>query len=104
MERFIAQAKGASLDDSERQSLLGSLNWLLDNSISRTARELAASLLGDREYGGKVAAGFVNECYSIRSDIVHSGRVKGSKRGVSSVTSEFERLVADLLKASIGAL
>jgi hypothetical protein len=100
--KMIELTRGSGLSASEIQSMEGSMNWLKQESISKTGRDLIDSVLGTRQYGGKVAKRFFTDCYSVRSDLVHRGKPSNDTVNIRSLVSELDRLVADLLLASAG--
>jgi hypothetical protein len=74
VEKLIGLTRDSGLPDAEIASLVGSLNWLRNESISKTGRDLVEALLGDAHYAGKVAKTFIQYCYALRSEFVHSGK------------------------------
>ena len=102
VEKLIEFIRESHLSDSEIQSLEGSLNWLKQESISKAGRDLVARVLGTKEYGGKVAKRFFTDCYDVRSDLVHNSKSSDANINLRTLTSELDRLVADLLLASAG--
>ena len=52
-------------------------------------------------YGGKVAKKFFQYCYALRSEFVHDGKPSDDIPGFNSLVAELDRLVADLLAASV---
>jgi len=97
VEHLIEKAKQSNLINSERQSILGSLQWLLKESISKTGRDLADKYLGEQKYLNKSSKQFFTYCYSIRSDLVHKGYAKDEKLNFGTLVGELQRYVADLL-------
>ena len=94
-----AQVRSATIAADQRQSLLGSLAWLHDESIGQAGRRIAASVLG--EYGGLSPSKFFTRCYELRSMIVHSGAVP-SDVDLLDVANDLHRFVGDVLHTSIG--
>lgn len=94
--------KKSALSEEEIESLLGSLEYLKEESKGKTGRALAKKLLGDKTYGGKKAEDFFKHCYPIRSQIVHTGKPKDPQLNLRELAGQAEEFVADLLKASIG--
>lgn len=91
-----ATQANAGLSQSERDSLLGSLTLLRDESIGQAGRRLARTL-GPRRYGDKAPAAFFTRCYEIRSALVH-GHVPRPDRGdVDAHAANLEIFVGDLL-------
>ena len=90
--------KSNSLDKQEKDSLVGSLGSLRQQSISQAGRELAATKLGERTYMNLSASEFFRRCYDIRSRLVHGYTPPPS---VFSEVGEFaaplRRFVSDIL-------
>ena len=101
VEKLIRLTQDSGLPDAEIASLVGSLNWLRNESISKTGRDLVEALLGDAHYGDKVAKKFFEYCYALRSEFVHNGKPADDVPGFNSLVAELDRLVADLLAASV---
>ena len=95
---LIERTEQSELSTNERESLVGSLRWLLKDSIGRTGTKLATRLLGGNTYGGTIPGRFFRHCYDLRSQLVHRGE---SADDLGTVAGELERFVADLLNASI---
>lgn len=55
---FIKQIEESLLEQGEKNSLLGSLGWLRDESITKAGRRLATEKLGNKNYEGKSAPDF----------------------------------------------
>jgi hypothetical protein len=87
----------ATLSDAEKTSLLGSLKWLLRESISHTGRSLATSRLHGRTYLNKSPGAFFTYCYSLRSRLFHGFAPFPTLDSVGSVAAQLEVFVADLL-------
>jgi len=79
----------------ERDSLLGRLNWLLKESISKTGREFVNQRLGQRLYNNMPSDKFFTYCYNLRSKIVHKGTY--SHADIGTITPELERFASDIL-------
>lgn len=87
----------SDLKKSDRDSILGSLSWLKNQSIGQAGRELARTKLADKEYQNKKAEKFFTHCYEIRSSLVHgnSSSVKHEELGI--IALGLEEFVSDLL-------
>jgi len=95
VESFVTTVQSAqALPDAERASLLGGLKELRNESIGHSCRALVAAHLGERQYGGKRAAQFFGECYSVRSRVAH-----GERLAVGDLSGYLSWLVADLCVA-----
>lgn len=99
VDRFIESTQQSSLDSAEKDSLLGSLRWLRNESISRMGKQLMQKYVGDQQYGGMKAPGLFRHCYSIRSQLLHNGKPDSEDVHIPSLVHRLDRLVADLLSA-----
>ncbi|MFJ4940931.1 hypothetical protein ACIP8U_44830 [Streptomyces pseudovenezuelae] len=90
----------ADLTHAERTSLLGSLNWLHNESIGQAGRRLARSL-EPRKYGGRKPADFFTRCYEVRSALTHGYVPRPDNREVNSLAGSLESFVADLLAGGL---
>jgi hypothetical protein len=90
----------ADLHDSTKQAMLGTLQWLRNDSIGESGRALAKRLLGDQRYMGMDASSFFSRCYDLRSRILHSGKPDKPVLDMTVAAGECCRFVGDLLRAS----
>jgi hypothetical protein len=100
VERFIEEASAARAVAGENEqatldSLVGGLEDLRGTSISASIRQLAGDA---RPSDAANAAWLAKHSYKCRSDLVHTGR---SDTDPSALTDEAERLVLDMLRASL---
>lgn len=65
VEIFLKIVKGSSLPHDAKQSLSSSLSNLKKDSIGSTCRELVARHLATKQYLGKSAKDFFQECYTM---------------------------------------
>ncbi len=85
------------LTEAERNSLRGSLRWLVRESISQAGRRLASERLGTRQYLGRSAGEFFTSCYGMRSAMVHGNEAQPTLQAVSSALGALRQFVSDLL-------
>lgn len=97
---LMADTKASDLPPHEVKSILGSLNWLLAESINQAGRRLARTV-GDREYGGQQAERFFSSCYELRSALVHGGDPRPDRAVVDGMAAHLEQFVADLLSIEL---
>jgi hypothetical protein len=83
-----------------KQALISNLERLRYDSIGQTGRALAERLLGDKEYEGLKAGRFFSLCYSVRSEIVHNGKIPDPASDLLRLSNSLQTFVADLLLAS----
>jgi hypothetical protein len=97
VDNLISLTREADLPANERQSILGTLKWLYDESISQGGRRLAGKL-GDQLYADESPERFFTSCYSIRSGLAHGHHPRPS---VDGRVAALETFVADLLSAEL---
>ncbi len=97
VESLIAQTNAAALPADELASLIGSLKWLANESISQAGRSLSNTRLGERKYMGKSASKFFTCCYGLRSALVHGSIPYPTFDEVANTVGELEVYVSDLL-------
>lgn len=68
VEALIEQTRASDLPEAEIRSLVGSLDWLYDESISQAGRRLARRL-GDQEFMGEKPDRFFTTCYKLRGEL-----------------------------------
>lgn len=84
-----------------KQSLLGSLQWLHQESIGQAGERTADAALPGRQYDSLPPGKYFRRCYELRSQIVHSGRVPDDI-DLLELTNVLHGFVGDLLHATIG--
>lgn len=82
------------LERNEKQSLNSSLNYLKNESISLSGRNLVSKFLDGNTYCGVQPAKFFTDCYKIRSKLVHNGDWKYEYERIGN---ELGLMVKDLL-------
>ncbi len=77
VQDFVAETQKRlnelAISKSILNSLRGSINWLKQESISRSGQQLATALLSPLIYDALAADIFFKDCYDIRSKLVHEG-------------------------------
>jgi hypothetical protein len=89
------------LTERDRNSLLGSLRWLLSDSISSSGARLVDERLGDRTYGDWAAVGLWKKAYDIRSKLVHGSVPRPSRQDVGIVAAPLENMVGHLIAGDL---
>jgi hypothetical protein len=90
-----------ALARQEKDSLIGSLKWLLSDSIRQTALMLVERYLSGSEYAGMTARKFFDLCYGQRSALVHGTLPQPSHSEVGHAAANLEVLVSDLLMSCL---
>jgi hypothetical protein len=100
VEQLIARTKEADLPTAEKDSVVGSLRSLMDESISQAGRRLAASLDG-RIHMDQTPAEFFRSCYELRSRLVHGYYPRPAVGEVNARCAPLELFVGDLLAGEL---
>lgn len=94
---FLTCVKDSELSSEEKSSMIGSLNWLMMESITKTGQRLAEKRLPGRSYNGIVPSKFFSRCYGIRSKLVHGDAPLTGLTAIEENVATLEVFVADLL-------
>jgi hypothetical protein len=100
VRELLSLTREADLPDSQKQSLLGSLEWMLQESISQSGRRLAASLTG-RTYMNQTPQKFFTTCYELRCRLVHGATPRPDFDSVNIAAAQLELFVGHLLSGSL---
>jgi len=98
---LIEQTKSSSLSTIEKNSILGSLRWLRNESVNQGGKRLATERLGGRIYGDRTATDFFSYCYTLRSNLVHGNLPAPTFQEVGGASATLEVFVSDLLTSPI---
>lgn len=101
VEWLIQSTRDAALAAEARNSKVGALRWLLNESISQAGRHLSADRLGNRNYMDMPASKFFSYCYGLRSSLVHGSTPYPTFDTVSTAVGQLEVFVSDLLTAPV---
>ena len=101
VNRLVAETEKSKLVDSERNSLLGSLRHLSDESIGQAGKRLVAERLGNRIYADRTAPKFFNHVYQARSVLVHGKLPYPTIDQINMLAAVLSDFVSDLLTVPI---
>lgn len=101
VEKLLDQTRQSNLEKNEIASLVGSLRWLLQESINQAGKRLVMSRLGDREYNNMSANKFFSHVYKMRNDLAHGNLPYPSFEDVGHICASLEVFVSDLLTCPI---
>ena len=93
---MIALTEESGLPTSEIRSLIGSMRWLLDESIGQAGRKLARRLEPKR-YSEMAPAAFFTTCYELRSRLLHGHYPLPARQEIDRWAAPLEVFAADLL-------
>jgi Apea-like HEPN len=99
VQSLIDQTKEAELEKRERESIIGALRWLTNESISSTGQLLVDSRLNGRTYAGRPPGKFFKHCYNLRSSLVHGNLPYPTFDDVRKAIGDLELMVADLISS-----
>lgn len=91
-----AKAADREIPKEDYDSLLGSRQHLLNESIGLSGRKLVDTL-GERRYAGKTAREFFKQCYRVRSQLVHGETPRPSQEEVRLLNAHLDHLVRQLI-------
>lgn len=98
VDSLIEQTKSSNCEQNEKNSVIGSLNWLRKESINRAGKRLVAERLGsEQKYEELSPPDFFGKCYKLRSDLVHGSMPFPSFEEVGSLVATLEVFVSELL-------
>lgn len=103
VEDLMSRTRQSTVEEATKTSIVGSLQWLRNDSIGQTGRSLARRLLPEERFDGQSAADFFSRCYSLRSQLLHHGSIGDGSVDTLHLANTMEAFVAHLLLASLNA-
>lgn len=103
VNELIDKTKKADLPKSEKDSLVGSLQWLLGHSIRTRGRKIVRTRLGDTKYGDLSAEELFSKCYELRNRLLHGQQPLVEWREISNIAGPFEQMLSHLLSGKLRA-
>lgn len=101
VDELIARTKDADLDMAEKNSLLGSLNWLRTHSVRSSGRQFVRERLGDRKYKEQSAEDCFLACYDLRNRLLHGQQPFPTREEVAGLVSALDQIVSHILAGPI---
>ncbi len=98
VDELIRYTEASRLDDRDKKSMVGTLQWLKKESIRQAGLRMAQAL-GGRQYLGMGSGDFFNYCYKLRGSLVHGEVPRRSATEVNAALPELDRFVSDLILA-----
>lgn len=93
-----------SIEKSQKDSLLSSLKWLLNESINQAGRRMANDKLNGKLYNNMAPSKFFSHCYDLRCKVVHGSVPFPSPTEIGSTISQLEIFVSDLLTGDLSEI
>ena len=100
VDKLIRDTARSSLTEQEKQSIIGSLRWLMEESIGQAGRRLSAKLR-ERRYMDLPPVKFFTRCYHLRSQLAHGAVPRPSREEVDRTAACLERFVGHLLSGPL---
>ena len=98
VESLIERTSRENIDQSEKDSLRGSLSSLKYESIGQAGKRLAVARLGsESKYQDLEPRDFFARCYKVRSNLVHGSNPFPTFEEVGALAAPLEGFVSDLL-------
>jgi len=95
---LIKTANSSGLNEIDKQSIVGSLRRLRNESINQAGKRLASERLGTSvRYQDMSPPDFFARCYKYRSDLVHGNEPFPSFEEIGQLAATLEVFVSDLL-------
>ncbi|MGH8544631.1 MAG: hypothetical protein ACREX3_13600, partial [Gammaproteobacteria bacterium] len=101
VQQLIEMTQRGDIPSSERDSLIGRLGQLKNESIRTAGRNLMRERLPEREYQAMSAPDFFDHCYNLRSTLVHGAAPRPGRGVVGSAAATLEVLVSNLLSGPL---
>jgi hypothetical protein len=83
--------------EEEKGVLKSKLGELKKESIRQAGRRIIRERLNHKNYGNKCSEDFFDECYELRSRLVHGDRPLPERDEVANAASGLEKMLSDLL-------
>lgn len=90
-----------SMSPNEKESLIGGLAGLKNESINHLGRKLSKERLGSKIYKDTSPESFFTYCYYLRSRLVHGGAADSLIEEIRSTVATLEIFVSDLLSGPL---
>lgn len=101
VKEFKSTTQNSMIDQSVRESMLGSLERLKSESIGQAGRALVKGLIPGEHFDNQPATEFFTYCYGLRSEILHSGSIADQEVDMRHLANVMESFVARLLLVSL---
>ncbi len=100
VDALSEQVRQSELEPGDSASMVGSLQSLKKESVGQAGRRTAGTL-GDRRYMDKSAKAFFNECYDVRSALVHGHFPRPTREEVDVLAANLELFVGHLISGDL---
>jgi len=101
VEKLKDKTRQSMVDETTRNSIIGSLERLKYQSIGQAGRTLCHQLLPEGLFDGQASDDFFSRCYDLRSKILHHGTILGEKDDILHLANVMEEFVNRLLLAAL---
>lgn len=90
-----------SIEKAQKDSLIASLKWLLNESINQAGRRMTNAKLNGKLYNNMIPSKFFSHCYDLRCKLVHGSVPFPSPNEIGAALSQLEIFVSDLLSGEL---
>jgi len=101
LEEFKDKIRQSTVDETTRNSIIGSLGNLTHQSISQAGRLLANRLLPKEVFNDQASGDFFSRAYDLRSRLLHDGAIKKEDGDIWNLANVMEAFVHKLLLAEL---
>ncbi|MEJ5914722.1 hypothetical protein [Pseudokineococcus sp. 1T1Z-3] len=101
VDDMVQMTRDSGLPHSTKQSIIGSVKWIRQESIGQAGRRLAEQQLGDKAYFDEPVGKFFTRCYGLRSTLVHGNAERPSRDAVGLRAAHLQTFVCDLIVAIV---
>lgn len=103
LTEFETKVDQLSIDCRKKQSIIGGLKRLREQSVREAGRELTSRLIPDDIFIEKSSVNFFGDIYTMRSELLHDGALKDKSIDILNLANETQRFVARLLLAALNS-
>jgi len=101
VEEFKDKIRQSTVDETTKNSIIGSLGNLKHQSISQAGRLLADRLLPDEIFEEQASDDFFSRAYDLRSRLIHDGAIEKEDGDIWNLANVMEAFVHKLLLAAL---
>lgn len=97
VSRWREEVSAAAIEAEERDSILGQLRFVAQESITRSGQRLVSAALAGRQYDDQEPGAFFRRMYGMRSRIVHPRGRSPERTELVDAIRHLQAMVGDLL-------
>lgn len=97
IRKWRDEAMASEIDVTERDSIIGQLGFMTQESIGQAAQRMVTAALAGRSYDDRAPAEFLRRVYDLRSRIAHPSAKPPDRQEVIIAIPQLQAMVGDLL-------